>query len=113
MFWHKLRYPWQIWLDGLYMGQPSQIEYGQKTGDTALVDDSLTQLDTALTQLFAPDTGLYYHAIDEAKMQPWCNPETGASHAHWSRSLGWLVMALEDVAELVGPENSPPYARAA
>ncbi|SMX30253.1 24.9 kDa protein in picA locus [Pelagimonas phthalicica] len=108
VFWHKLRYPWQIWLDGLYMGQPFQIEYGQKTGDTALVDDSLTQLDTALTQLFAPDTGLYHHAIDEAKMQPWCNPETGASHAHWSRSLGWLVMALVDVAELVGPEKFAP-----
>lgn len=108
VFWHKLRYPWQIWLDGLYMGQPFQIEYGLKTGDTALVDDSLQQLDTALDVLFTADTGLYHHAIDEAKMQPWCHPETGASHAHWSRSLGWLVMALVDVAELVGPEKFAP-----
>lgn len=108
VFWHKLRYPWQIWLDGLYMGQPFQIEYGQKTGELHLVEDSLQQLDAALNALYTTDTGMYHHAIDEAKMQPWCNPETGSSHAHWSRSLGWLVMALVEVAELVGPEKFEP-----
>ncbi|MFS4439312.1 glycoside hydrolase family 88/105 protein [Paracoccaceae bacterium GXU_MW_L88] len=108
VYWHKLRYPWQIWLDGLYMGQPFQIEYGQITGDDALIADSLAQLGAALDALATPETGLYAHAIDEAKMQPWCDPETGQSHAHWSRSLGWLVMCLVDVAELVGPERFAP-----
>jgi hypothetical protein len=23
VFWHKLKYPWQVWLDGVYMGEPS------------------------------------------------------------------------------------------
>ncbi|PJE30915.1 Polygalacturonase [Pseudooceanicola antarcticus] len=108
VYWHKLRYPWQVWLDGLYMGPPFQIGYGLATGQEAYVTDSLTQLDTALKMLFVEKTGLYAHAIDEAKMQPWCDPETGMSHAHWSRSLGWLVMALVDVAELVGPERFAP-----
>ena len=26
VYWHKQRYPWQVWLDGLYMGLPFQIE---------------------------------------------------------------------------------------
>ena len=26
-FWHKLVYPQQVWLDGLYMGQPFYMEY--------------------------------------------------------------------------------------
>ena len=28
-FWHKKVYPWQVWLDGLYMGQPFYIEYAK------------------------------------------------------------------------------------
>lgn len=108
VYWHKLRYPWQVWLDGLYMGPCFQIEYGIATGQEGYVTDSLTQLDTALTMLATPETGLYAHAIDEAKMQPWCDPVTGMSHAHWSRSLGWLAMALVDVADLVGPARFAP-----
>ena len=26
-FWHKLIYPYQVWLDGLYLGQPFYLEY--------------------------------------------------------------------------------------
>ena len=26
-FWHKQRYPWQMWLDGLFMGAPFYAEY--------------------------------------------------------------------------------------
>lgn len=28
-FWHKQRYPWQMWLDGLYMGSPFLAQYGK------------------------------------------------------------------------------------
>lgn len=109
VYWHKLRYPWQVWLDGLYMGAPFQIGYGQRIGDTALVADALAQLSTALEMTFEPHTGLYAHAADEARSQPWANPETGRSPpAHWARALGWLAMALIDVADLVGPARFAP-----
>ncbi|MCD7835882.1 MAG: glycoside hydrolase family 88 protein, partial [Lachnospiraceae bacterium] len=29
-FWHKKIYPYQVWLDGLYMGQPFYMEYETK-----------------------------------------------------------------------------------
>ena len=29
-FWHKQIYPYQIWLDGLYMGQPLYLEYEKR-----------------------------------------------------------------------------------
>ncbi|SPF81878.1 glycoside hydrolase family 88/105 protein [Pseudoprimorskyibacter insulae] len=108
VFWHKLRYPWQVWLDGLYMGPTFLAAYGVQTADDTLVDDAIAQVDTAMQMLATPETGLYAHAIDEAKMQPWCNPVDGKSHAHWSRSLGWLVMALVDLAEIAGPEKFAP-----
>ena len=108
VYWHKLRYPWQVWLDGLYMGAPFQIGYGLRTGSDALVADAVRQVGTALDMTYVPATGLYAHAVDEARKQPWANPETGHSRAHWARALGWLCMALVDIAELVGPTRFAP-----
>lgn len=108
VYWHKLRYPWQVWLDGLYMGPPFQIGYGQRIGDMALVEDALTQIDMAMKMSFVAATGLYAHGVDETKNQIWADPETGHSRAHWARALGWLAMALVDVAELVGPALFAP-----
>ncbi|MGB0661928.1 MAG: glycoside hydrolase family 88/105 protein [Mangrovicoccus sp.] len=108
VYWHKLRYPWQVWLDGLYMGLPFQIGYGQQIGDTALIEDALTQLGTALQMLTVEQTGLYAHAVDEARQQPWANKTSGHNPDHWARALGWLAMALVDIAELVGPQRFAP-----
>jgi unsaturated rhamnogalacturonyl hydrolase len=104
VYWHKNRYPWQIWLDGLYMAAPFQIAFGQRTGAPGLVDDALTQVSTAMDLTYVPRTKLYAHAYDEAKKQPWAEAKTGHTKAHWARSIGWLAMALVDIADLVGPQ---------
>lgn len=108
VYWHKLRYPWQVWLDGLYMGAPFQIGYGLKTDQPELVADALGQIETALEMTHVPETGLYAHAVDEAREQKWADPATGHSSAHWSRALGWLAMALVDTADLVGQDAFTP-----
>lgn len=110
VYWHKLRYPWQVWLDGLYMCHPFQIEYGLTAGRPDLVEDSLRQMSLALEATFEPRTGLYAHAWDEARVQAWADPETGRSRAHWARALGWLAMSLVDVADLAGPQAFQPLA---
>ena len=108
VYWHKLRYPWQIWLDGLYMCHPFQVGYGLRFDRPELVEDSLRQIGLALDATFEPQTGLYAHACDEARQQAWADPLTGRSQAHWARALGWLAMCLVDVAELVGPQVFRP-----
>ncbi|KJZ21220.1 glycoside hydrolase family 88/105 protein [Loktanella sp. S4079] len=108
VYWHKLRYPWQIWLDGLYMGPTFQVGYGKARGDQALVADSLTQVATALQHTRVPGTGLFAHAFDEARMQPWADKETGHSPAFWSRAIGWVAMALVDLAEMVTEAEFAP-----
>ncbi len=104
VYWHKNRYPWQIWLDGLYMGAPFQIAFGQRTGAADLVNDALAQVNTALELTYVPRTKLYAHAYDEAKKQPWAEATTGHTRAHWARSIGWLAMALVDIADLTGSQ---------
>ena len=105
-YWHKLRYPWQVWLDGLYMGLPFQVEYGLATGQPALVEDAVAQLAGALDRLWRPATRLYAHAWDEKRLQPWADPATGLNPDHWARAVGWLVMALVDVIDLIGAERA-------
>lgn len=104
-YWHKKIYPHQVWLDGLYMGLPFQVEYGQVTGNDALVADALAQLSEALV-LTDRSPGLYAHGYDEAREQAWADPATGRSAAAWGRALGWLAMALVDVADLLGPDGA-------
>ncbi|MFX8660972.1 glycoside hydrolase family 88 protein, partial [Acinetobacter baumannii] len=42
-FWHKKIYPYQMWLDGLYMGEPFYAEYAMLTQDTAAFNDIANQ----------------------------------------------------------------------
>lgn len=103
-YWHKLRYPHQVWLDGLYMGLPFQIQYGQRVGRADLVDDAVAQFISALKLTQDPETGLYMHGYDDARQQPWADPETGRSPTLWTRALGWMAMALVDTIGLIGPD---------
>jgi len=100
-YWHKLRYPQQVWLDGLYMGLPFQIEYGQRTGRPELVEDALAQLGRAL-RLTAGPAGLYLHGYDDAREQGWADKTSGTSASVWARAVGWLAMAMVDICALTG-----------
>lgn len=110
-FWHKQNYPWQVWLDGLYMGQPFYAEYVNRylNADPKLWDDIANQFLTAGKKTYDPATGLYRHAWDEKKKQFWANRKTGQSEHAWGRGMGWYVWALTDVLEKM-PENHPKRA---
>lgn len=105
-FWHKKRYPSQMWLDGLYMGEPFYARYTVDYEDGKNLDDVFKQFE--LIQKHAIDTksGLLYHGWDESKAMGWANKETGTSPNFWSRSLGWYAMALVDVLDYF-PANHP------
>ena len=105
-FWHKQRYPWQMWLDGLYMGSPFLAQYAAEFNKPELTEDVVNQFLLVRKHMYDPKTGLYYHAWDEKKEQKWCDPETGLSHIFWGRSIGWWFMALVDVLDYI-PEDHP------
>lgn len=106
VFWHKRKYPWQIWLDGLYMAQPFYAEYAVNFAEPEALDDVISQFAITYEHLFDDKTGLLYHAWDESKIQAWANPETGRSPNFWTRSIGWYAMALVDTLEHI-PEQHP------
>ncbi len=103
-FWHKQRYPHQLWLDGVYMGMPFLAGVGVMQGDDEKIAEAVREFEIARSHLRDPETGLYYHAWDEAKQQNWADPETGRSHYVWGRGLGWYAMALVDILDVIPPE---------
>ncbi len=105
-FWHKQIYPYQIWLDGLYMGAPFYLEYLLTYEKTAELDDVTRQFLICANHTRDEATGLLYHAWDEKKQQPWADKATGLSPNFWGRSLGWFVMALVDVLEILPTEHA-------
>ncbi|MGO9586689.1 MAG: glycoside hydrolase family 105 protein [Limisphaerales bacterium] len=106
-FWHKQRYPHQMWLDGLYMGAPFYAEYAKLfNGPVSDYDDVAKQIRLMAAHTYDPATGLFYHAWDESKEQPWANKETGTSSNFWGRAIGWYAMAQVDVLDYF-PTNHP------
>ena len=103
-YWHKKVYPNQVWLDGLYMGLPFQIEYGLLRDLDALVDDATGQLLRAVAAMIDAASGLYFHGQDQLKIEKWADPQTGLSASFWARANGWLAMALVDAYVLL-PEG--------
>lgn len=100
-FWHKDIYPNQVWLDGMYMGQPFYMEYETKFNNRANYDDIFSQFKFVIENLRNPLNGLYYHAIDTSKEAFWCDKVTGLSQNIWLRAIGWYAMALLDTLDKV------------
>lgn len=105
-FWHKKIYPNQMWLDGLYMGEPFYARYTAKYEAGEKLNDVAHQFELLHDQSFDKKTGLYFHAWDESKQMPWANRETGTAPHIWLRALGWYGMALVDALDYF-PKDHP------
>ena len=106
-FWHKQRYPSQMWLDGLFMGAPFYAEYTTDfKGPAADLDDVVKQFRLIDEHLYDANSGLYFHGWDEKHEQDWAIKATGTSSNFWGRGLGWFAMAQVDVLDFL-PKDHP------
>lgn len=108
-FWHKNRYPNQMWLDGLYMAEPFYAEYASAYHEDADFDQIADQFILMEQHSRDSKTGLLYHAWDQSKKERWANPQTGLSASLWARADGWYAMGLVDVLPYF-PANHPKRA---
>jgi unsaturated rhamnogalacturonyl hydrolase len=100
-FWHKLKYPAQMWLDGLYMIEPFYAEYTNRFGNKDAYADIVHEFVLMEQQARDPKTGLLYHGWDESKQQFWADKQTGLSQSFWSRAMGWYHVALVEVLDVM------------
>ncbi|KAB2838266.1 MAG: glycoside hydrolase family 88 protein, partial [Melioribacteraceae bacterium] len=105
-FWHKKIYPYQMWLDGIYMSGPFYAQYISMFEKEKNYDDVVFQITTVYKHTLDEKTGLLYHAWNENKEQKWADPVTGTSKHFWGRAIGWYLMAIVDVLDIL-PEDHP------
>jgi len=105
-FWHKQRYPNQMWLDGLYMAEPFYAEYAATFHHPEAFADITHQFVLIDQHVRDPKTGLLYHGWDESKQERWADKQTGLSSQFWARAMGWYMMTLVDTLDYY-PEQDP------
>ncbi len=111
-FWHKKIYPFQMWLDGLYMEGPFYTRYAAEFGTFEDFEDIVHQFELVYQHTRDPKTGLLYHAWDESCKQLWADPETGCSPHFWGRAMGWYCMAILDVLDFIPDDREHEAQRA-
>ena len=98
-YWHKNIYPSQMWLDGIFMASTFMAEYAREYNSPEWFDIACAQTKLIYEKTVDVRSGLLMHAWDESHSQKWCDPLTGKSHYPWSRSMGWYILAIEDILE--------------
>lgn len=104
-FWHKLIYPNQIWLDGIYMAQVFSTLYAKEYGGRDY-SDILLQIENVNKFMQDEKSGLYYHGLDCSKSIFWADKESGLSKNFWLRSIGWYTVALVDIIEIIDDDDA-------
>ena len=104
-FWHKEFYISQVWLDGLYMGQPFYTKYLKDFRGQKKFDDTVRQFENCRKRLYDESLKLYLHAYDESREIFWADKQTGRSPSVWLRAIGWFVMAFVDVIEIISEDR--------
>ncbi|NLG83146.1 MAG: glycosyl hydrolase family 88 [Firmicutes bacterium] len=107
-FWHKLIYPYQMWLDGIYMAAPFYAQFARVFDEPEIFDDVAHQILLIAAHTKDPVTGLFYHGWDETGTQIWADPRHGHSPCFWGRAMGWYAMAIVDVLDFLPPDH-PQY----
>ena len=97
-YWHKLIYPNQVWLDGLYMAQVFRSRYERYFGMGSDYRDIYMQFKNVRYLMFDEKKRLYIHAFDASGQAFWAKGN-GQSQNAWLRAIGWFAAALADVLE--------------
>lgn len=112
-FIHKDSYPYQMWLDGLYMGAAFYAEYLAMFApdDYEAWSDIALQFTTIHSHTYDAQKSLNYHGWSAKPSDSnsfWANtadPYKGCSKEFWGRGMGWYAAALVDVLAMMPSEH--------
>lgn len=112
-FWHMEQWSCrQMWLDGLYMAGPVQMQYAKLFDAPYLSEQAVEQAFIMYEHMHDEETGLMYHAWDPRLSAEWADKNTGLSEEFWGRAIGWYVVAILDMMEHMD-NNCEAYQRLA
>jgi unsaturated rhamnogalacturonyl hydrolase len=106
LLWHKKIFPFQSFLDGLYMASPFYAQYAVEFNEPEIFNDIINQVILLAKYTRDEKTGLFYHGWDEKKEQIWADPQKGHSSSFWGRAQGWYCVGITDILDYL-PEHHP------
>ncbi|MEH7387327.1 glycoside hydrolase family 88 protein [Bacillus sp. JJ1521] len=106
LLWHKKIFPYQSFLDGIYMASPFYAQYAKNFNEPEIFNDVVNQITLLAKHVRDANTGLFYHGWDEKKEQIWADPKNGHSPSFWGRAQGWYCVGIVDVLDFL-PEDYP------
>ncbi len=98
-FWQKKNYPYQVWLDDLYMAEPFYTEYAMLAHEDSAYDEIANQFIWMENHVRDKKTGLPYRGWDESKAIALADEQTGLPLDFRALAIGWYAVALVDVLE--------------
>jgi unsaturated rhamnogalacturonyl hydrolase len=104
-YWNRQIYPYQVWLDGVYMSSMFSMQYSKAFNDPSMQKDAMQQIRLTKEHNGDPESGLLYHGWDESGNRVWANEETGDSPEFWSRGIAWYYLTLLESIEYVSLES--------
>lgn len=99
-FWHKVIYPNQVWLDGMYMSEVFYTRYVAEVGNGDF-SEIVKQFKSVFDHMYDKQKRLYYHGWDCSKQAFWSDKQTGLSKNFWLRSVGWYTVGLIDALSYI------------
>ena len=66
-YWHKNIYPWQMWLDGIFMASTYMAQYAKEFNAPEWFDVATAQTKMIYEKTLDPQSGLLMHAWDESR----------------------------------------------
>ena len=105
ILWHnKVTTPNQVWVDGLYMAGPLCAGYARMTGKEEFARHAIDQAIKMYEFMHDEKDGLMFHGWDESRTAVWADSETGLSAEKWGRGLGWYVVAVTEIIDILGKD---------
>ena len=95
----RFRYPGEMWVDGVFMGQMFYCRYGKVFGKTECFREAVRQLEVIYGYCHIHD-GLLLHGYSEDSLADWAD-QKGHSCSIWSEGLGWYALILAQILELM------------
>ena len=101
-FWHMKSQPNQMWLDSLYMVGPLCAQYAVISKKNDFGNIAVEQACLMYDNMHDKSNNLLHHGWDDSFKAQWADKLTGLSSEKWGRAMGWFVVAVMDIIEILG-----------
>lgn len=98
----RFRYPGEMWVDGVFMGQMFYCRYGRTFHKPECFEEAVHQLELIYRYCHDHD-GLLRHGYSQDCLASWAEAD-GRSGNIWSEGLGWYALILTEIRKLLPEE---------